>query len=380
MSQKSAVLLFVIGLLTTFGFAQGNREKMPDAAPTGLALEVTFIKTNPPAYMTLNESGAKSGGAWYSLFGRTPNFQTPPNALPVRAVNIVPLLEKDVVKVAVSVFKGHKFHDREEAVAVYSIRENERISVKELANFGVEPFEIAVVRVAPSATLLPSVINQTNSLQVTNIEPTFSTLPAYKISFLNISAKAVSAFAFETLADNQRKLLSGMPQGLQGEALIKAGAIYKRQFPNSLQNVKTTDGQPPPTQPNQTIVISAVVFEDGSYEGDASRAAQFRAFTLGRKLQLKQMSDFSLENLDKQTTNLKFTMDENAFADLLKEFPVLPEKEKTNLRMSVEIAANGVKREFLQALEKVKNQPPDELRAWLATANESHRKWFARLR
>ena len=50
MSQKSAVLLFVIGLLTIFGFAQGNREKMPDAAPTGLALEVTFIKTNPPAY------------------------------------------------------------------------------------------------------------------------------------------------------------------------------------------------------------------------------------------------------------------------------------------------------------------------------------------
>jgi hypothetical protein len=73
-------------------------------------------------------------------------------------------------------------------------------------------------------------------------------------------------------------------------------------------------------------------------------------------------------------------MDENAFAGLLKEFPALTEKEKTNLRMSVKIAANGVKRDFLQALEKMKNQPPDELRAWLTNVKEIHRKWLARLR
>jgi hypothetical protein len=59
-----------------------------------------------------------------------------------------------------------------------------------------------------------------------------------------------------------------------------------------MPNVKTADGQPPTSRPNQTFVVLAVVFEDGSYEGDASYAAQFRAFTLGRRLQLKQMSDY----------------------------------------------------------------------------------------
>jgi hypothetical protein len=323
---------------------------MPNAAPAGIALEVNFIKTTPPAYMTINENGSKSG-SWYALFGQIPNFQAPPNTLPVRSVNIVPQFEKDTVKVAVSVFKGHRFQEREEAVAVYFIRENERISVKELANFGVEPFELAVVRVAPSATILPSVINQTNSLQVAGIEPIFTTLPAYQISFINTSDKAVSAFAFETSTDNRRRL-SAMPQGVQGQALIEAGAIYERKFPNILQEVKITGGQSPTIQPNQTLVILMVVFEDGSYEGDAIQAARFCAFRLGRKLQLKQMGDFSLETLDKQTANLKFTMDENAFAELLKEFPSLTEKEKNSLRGAIEASASGVRREFLQPLEK----------------------------
>ena len=378
MNRKIAALLFVVGLLATFSAAQSNPEKTPSTAPTGLALEITFIKTNPPAYSSVRENG-DNGGGWFSLFGRVPNVQKP-DAPPVNAVNIIHRLEKDAIKITVSIFKGHKFRDQEIAVADFSMRENERISIKELTAFGVEPFEIHVVRVAPTASALPSIVNKTDSLQVTGVEPIFSTLPAYKITLLNTSDKAVSAFAFETVAHNGRKLVSAMPQGFEGASLIEPGATFEKEIPNDLQNVKTTDSQPPPVQPNQSFVILAAVFEDGSYEGDALTAARFRGFTLGRKSQLKKMLDFSPENLEKQTANLKFAPDENAFADLLKEFPALNEKDKASLRISVEVAARGVERNFLQALEKKRNQDPKALRVWLTTVNEIHRKWLARLR
>ncbi|MCA1638495.1 MAG: hypothetical protein LC768_09215, partial [Acidobacteria bacterium] len=355
MNRKMSLVfvgLFLVNAFGLAGFAQKN-------SPGELVLEITFLNGRPPAYQTISESAANSKWAWYSLFKRTPDFQIPAGGLPVRAVKFVPYFEKDSVKINVSVLTGQKFHDEEKVVGAYSARENERIVIKELKNFGVEPFEIAVVRVAPSASVLPSVINKTNSLQVIGVEPNFSTLPTYKLRLLNTSDKAISAFAFETLVNNQKRL-SGMPQGTQGAALIEAGETFEKLIPNSLQNVKMPDGAVPTVQPNQTIVITMVVFADGSYEGEMFAAAGFRGFLVGRKTALKQIINIlqpntKPENLARQMSNLQITLDEADFAALLKEFSALSEKEKANLRVPVEVAVSGVKKDFLRQLEEAQN-------------------------
>ncbi len=105
------------------------------------------------------------------------------------------------MKVRVSVFTGEKFHDKEVFVADLEIREDERKSVKELTEFGVEPFELAVVRDIPTVASLPTIVNKTASLQVA-VEPNFSLLPNFKMKLLNNSNKAVVAFAFEMVAGN----------------------------------------------------------------------------------------------------------------------------------------------------------------------------------
>jgi len=378
--NKKMLLLFVgLFLANVFGFASFAQK----TSPGGLALEITFYKGKPPAFQTISESSANAKWAWYSLFERTPHFQLAAGALPVRAVKFVPYLEKDLVKINVSVLTGQKFHDDEKVVGVYTARENERIVVKDLANFGVEPFQIAVVRVAPSATVLPSVINKTNSLQVTGVEPNFSTLPTFKLRLLNTSDKAVSAFAFETLVNNQKKL-SGMPQSERGAVLIEAGETFEKVIPNPVQNVKMPDGSVPAVQPNQTIVITMVVFADGSYEGDPITAASFRGFQTGRKSALKQIINLlqpaaQPENLAKQISNLQIAVEEPNFAALLKEFPAFSEKEKERLRISVEVAANGIKRDFSREFEAAQNLKPEEYRVWLTETKESFQKWLTEL-
>ncbi len=247
--NRKLLIMFVI---LCFGSASGLAQSAPQKpVPNGLVLKIVYFKGRPTAYNPVPDINAKPSGGWFALFQRIPNWQPPSaDALPVRAVNIISRLEGNAVKVNVSVFTGQKFHDREEFVADYLIGENEMIEVKELSKFGVEPFELSVVRVAPTVTTLPTVDNKTVSLAVTSIEPHYSTLPSYKIKFLNNSSKAVSAFTFETLSSDVRRL-SAMPHKPEGEILIKSGETYERILPNALQLTKTPDEQVPTTIPKK---------------------------------------------------------------------------------------------------------------------------------
>jgi len=381
MCRKTILFLILIlgNLFGLPGFAQKS-------SPSGLALEITFFKGRPPAHQSVAASAAEAKWAWYSLFNRLTNFQSSADRLPVRAVKFVPYLEKDVVKINVTVFTGNKSFENEEVVGVYSARENERITIKELEAFGVEPFEIAVIPVAPSTSVLPSIVNKTSSLQVTGIEPNFSTLPSYKITMLNNSEKAISAFTFETAVNGQRQL-SGMPQGENGEPLIKAGGEFEKEIPNALENRKSSSEQIPSVQANQTFIISSVIFDDGSYEGNAQSAAQFRAFALGRKLQLKQIIAFiqaneksELNALAEQALKLGTSVDEMEFNELLKDFPALNENEKSNLRNAVEIASDRIKREFVKDLEmQLQKSASNSVSIWLSLTKEQYQNWMRKL-
>lgn len=379
--------LLLVNTFVVFGFAQKS-------SPTGLTLEIKFLKERLPAYQAVAGSAAEKKWAWYSLFNRTPNFQAPAGSLPVKAVKIIPYLNVDTVEVQVSVFKGVDRFEREEMVGVYFIRENERLTLKDLKKFGVEPFEIAVVRVAPSASALPTIANKTNSLQVTSVEPNFSTLPTYKIRFLNSSDKAVIAFALETSVDGQKRL-QGLPQGEEDKPLIEPGGTFEKEMSSVIEQKQFSDGQVPPAQPNQTFTITAVNFADGSYEGDPHAAAQFRAFSVGRKVQLRRIipllekaarSDAQIsvfKELHSQIAALSREIDENSSAELLKEFPMLSDKEKSDLRMMASVSAHGFAVDARKQLDIFTNNNPtpdaDTIRKWLEEKINSYRNRLTRI-
>ena len=140
-----------------------------------------------------------------------------------------------------------------------------------------------------------------------------------------------------------------------------------------------------------TLVIETVVFEDGSYEGNAFNAARFRAFSVGDKLWLEKTvpiwqsfssdkSEFS--KLAEKIPLLSDEPDETAYLELLKDFPMLSDKEKSDLRISIQVAIKTSKREMLADMQKIRETPNQDAKAFrvsLAETKEKYQNQLARL-
>lgn len=362
------------------------------AAPSMLTLEITFHKDRKPAYQLIGENDKLKKGSWFALFETLPDWRQPESALPVRAVNIVPTMENGLVKVRVSVFLGKKYHEKEEFVAEYRMREDEKVSVEELKKFGVAPFEIAVVRLVQTASVLPRVINKSESVTVVGLEPVSSAVPSYKLILANNSENAVSAISFRVTVDDSLRL-SGIPQGAGGRPLIEPGKMLEKEIPNATKLVKVAPGQPIPVETNQTLTIAAVIFEDDSFEGEALEAARFLSFKFGRKVQLERIvellgqaveSKTALSELESRAENLGVEIDDNNFNSFTAKFADLPEKEKFSLRNAINTAMQSVKRDFISDVKNLaesrENSKTSDLRNWLKISRQKYQDWLLRLK
>ena len=362
------------------------------STPTGVALEVTYFKGKPPTYQTVPGIDSKANGSWYALFRRVPSWQLPAGELPVQAVNVTSRLETAGIRVYVSLFRGTRFHEKEEQVASFLIREDEKISVRELGQFGLEPFEIKAFRVTPTLADPPTARSNAESIAVIGIEPVRSTLPTYKIKLQNLSGKDVLALGVELFVNN-RKRLSSLPQGKEGQPLIAAGGSY-----DLIQSIAkgarpTLIGYEPDTPPNQQVVIATAVFRDGSYEGNARTAATFRAFLLGRKLAAEKLlgvirklssspettTSAAASSLKTQVSAMLSDSDIALVDVVLRDMPAITVNEKLELKGAVDIASNGMKTDFLKELQSFIDEPsgPAAFREWLKRKSEGYRKWLS---
>src|SRR5947209_5432290 len=366
-------------------------------APTGLVLEVTYFQSRPPAYQPVPGQDSKPNGAWYGLFGHTPSWQPPAGFLPVQAVNILSRVEGDGVRVSVSVFVGARLHEKEVQVATYLIRENEKVRTDGLRQFGVEPFEIKVSRVSPVSTGLPQVLNRTESVAVLNIEPNNSTLPSYKLQLRNLSNKSIIALGINVMANNRLRK-SATPRGQEGLPLIEAGSIYNQNVSGAYNAQSAPGGYVPDAPPNQEIIITTVVFADGSYEGDAQTAAAVRGFRTGEKLQVQKLIPLIQDALNETSTDVsqaieKFRTrvnslskeaDADALSELQQAFPTLNQKVKADLKETIEVSLNAIKFDLLKSLQKLVKADAQSVSAaafhdWLSQTKERYEQWLARL-
>jgi hypothetical protein len=369
--------------------SQQRRQTRPAGA--GLALEVTYYQGRPPTYHQV------IGSTSYALFRRVPSWTPPAGSFPVSGVGIVSRLEGDAVRIEVSVVLGVRSEEKVEPVSTHLIHENEKITISELTRFGVEPFEVKVVRFINSRTIQPMVTSQAGSIAVLGIDPKNSTLPSYKVSLRNLSGQNVMAIGVEALLNGQKRLIS-MPQGKEGLPLIAPGAVYELSTLGARDALLTSEGYRPNSPPIHAIVITVAMFEDNSYEGDAKTAALFRAFMIGRKIQVARLiplmqagadpteSDVSAaaNRLKTQVSSLSDEAETSEVDRLLKEFPTLGADVKERLKKGIEATLHGVKADLLRDLQKFVNPGSQSLDAqafqtWLRVNKEKYEKWLSRL-
>jgi hypothetical protein len=182
------------------------------------------------------------------------------------AIDVISREDQGAMRVSVSIiYNDIKVQEwwkdkKEKPVGTYVVHEGETVRASELAQFGIEPFEFSAVD-ARSVVLSPSerpfITNRTQSLQVVSLE---KSLDEYRLTLKNVGEKTIARF---TVLQGSSGRVSG---GLQ------PGAIDTAHFVGPV-----ADGG---------ITISNVVFEDGTFEGDAkSEALDFLAERQGQKIQ-----------------------------------------------------------------------------------------------
>lgn len=394
--RRAAALMAVLAICALAGGATASRQREEPSPPTGLVLEVVADKEHEPLHIAVPGAGSEPRGAWSPRFRRIPSFQPKPGAPPIKAVNVTSRVEGMGVRVFVSVLSGERTIESEEAVASYLVGTNETVVVKELERFGIEPFEIRVVRVTPVGPTLPRVENAAESIVVLGVEANESTLPSYTVTLQNRSPKSVVALKIEGYVDGVRRL-QAMPHGRDGAALVEPGATHRLPVPG-MGRVEAISGSAVPTSPEtEVIAIATAVFDDGSYEGSAEHAAAIRAIMLGRKIQIERviaLLDRALaapggevppvSALEKEVSALSTRPDAAATAELFGAFPVLDEVARNRARIALEVALAGVKTDVLAGLEELEKSLPSgpaetSVRAWLTATRDRYAAWLSRL-
>jgi len=221
-------------------------------------------------------------------------------------------------------------------IASRLVHVDETISIDETQRVGIQPFQLKLVRAAPWSVGPPEIVNKTQAL---NVEATTEERPAYTITVRNVSTRNISALQWYGI-ENDRKGGGGGEQA--SPWLIRAGGLHQihQHFSNSEE--KQTDDAKPEFPRRRQIIIAAVLFDDGSFEGDLDVAAGMAASWSGEVLQLSriipllQTASASADQdqagiLTKLKTDLGALGDEvdpERVAKVLLRFPQLPEEAK----------------------------------------------------
>jgi hypothetical protein len=312
-------------------------------------------------------------------------------------VRVISRVEGDAVRVIVSTLSGSKALENEQRVGTYLIRETEKISIDDLKQFGIEPFQIKLVRVNPNIPPVPPVILKgVESVVVINSMAKETTLPSYRIILRSQSNKNIVGLGVDVVAGGRVQITS-KPRGIDGQPLIPAGKEYWLTVaaPNRAQ--ETPGGYVPTSPTDQQILIKGAVFDDGTYEGDAETAVAVRGYQAGEKMVLPRLIPLlesalnssnadlieALKNLKSQVSSVGSDADPQIVKTLTSEFPQASDTRR-EIKETMEVSATTIKSTLLKEIHTLQNAGAQSLnadlyRTWLTKTRERYEKWLSRL-
>lgn len=336
-----SVLLLVSGI-STFGQTPAKPVQAPDLA-SDYVLEVMYYKGSRLAYQRLNNFTI------YGAFQMVEGWKPKPGEVRVEGVKIFPLQQPGPTIVRVKLIRGEHW-EVEEVVGDYPVSEKTTIA-KDMASYGIVPFEMRLVRAPATVAELPTIKNSTKSL-IVGVEPATSVLPSFTATVQNSSDKAVIGFTYFTSIGANKKF-SGIAKDRMGGILIAPGAVYKRTFPYPTKAVTESTGDVPEAESGLQLNIPAVIFSDGSYEGDPAGALRLRGGKTGEKIQLTRILDLlrspaaaNAALFERKVNELSYKIELGDVKVLATEFPGRSDEDWEWARSAAEVAANDINRSF----------------------------------
>jgi hypothetical protein len=390
-AQVKTLIIIVVAVCCLASAAAAQEKSSDEQQPSsGLLLKVVRVEGERPQF-----DGVPCR-FWTPIFGRVAATRPGKNPLPIQAVQVAARMEGDKVRVSVSLLRGERLPDKEEAMASYLVGVGEEVSARELEAFGVEPYRFAVVKRESPVPALPAIVNQTQSIEVASVELELSKRAALRYTLRNLSGKDVAAVRVNTTRNN-RPWMTGLLRGKQGRTLIKPGDVYADAMPVDGAATPAADGYVP-TLPD-TLVVASVVFADGTYEGEVETAVTSKAFQVGDRIQIARIvallreaqaaadvnTPAAVARLRARVAALDCDADAAALAEVSNSYPEFVKDPRGVARASLGAALNGRRRDLLGALEAFEkagaaSPGASDFAAWLKGRLEIYESWLARVR
>jgi hypothetical protein len=301
----------------------------------------------------------------------------------VRAVKFETQFNGETTGVRVTVFRGSKGFEREDLVGLFKLGLGEHRLISELQSFQIEPIDITISDAPSPIPAQPTFELRTGAVEVVGTESEGSPMPAYRIKFRNVTQKNISALALSVVNGP-----SALLQGTEGAPLIRAGAVYE-EYLALPQDAGRANG--PGAGEAHTVIVSAAVFEDGSYDGPVETACTFESLSVGRAFWLRSVlpvldQQMSMDNADawvsaaqlrQQISNLKAVVPSEL---LSKKSSVSSSCTPPGLR--IEPSFNAMRLRLMRELDQIistRPAPPIDFKQWLRTTRNSYASWLGRL-
>ena len=248
---------------------------------------VVLVKTFADGRTTRTVVSDRKGDSWTPYFPRLKSWTPPPGKPPISALRVTHTLTEHGVLVHVSVLRGSP-HQEEEQVESVTVRADQPAVVERLRDFGLEPVTLSLIPLDATLLAPPRVENETAGLSVENIEVLVDPDPRYRVTVRNLTQKAAIMFFVKTFVADQ--LSSSGRQGHQdGSALIVPGGAFEFIVRGTSHSSPTANGWSPGSL--DAIELAAVLWDDGTFEGEPEHVATSVLLYVGRRAQLRRVVD-----------------------------------------------------------------------------------------
>jgi hypothetical protein len=251
----------------------------------------------------------------------------------------------------------------QQKMGTYSPHLNESIVLRQMEQFGLQPWTIKIVTAQmPTPASLPTV-NEVPSIQP---EILGKDREGYRVALRNLSSRAVTAFLVETTFDHNSNFQESNDRGV----LIAPGANHEfRLFCDT--SASNTSSRIAPGPAACAFILKAALFADGSYEGDANAAATLAARPYAAQFQSRRvhelidniLADSSLDDTSKLTRvrselpKLVVQPDPAILEQIQLRFPGLSPVGLGSVNATINAALASEKQRALGALEEFEKLP-----------------------
>jgi hypothetical protein len=268
----------VLAFALVAGISQAPATPAPPAQ-TPLALVMTFADGHKITRLL-----KPTGEMWTPAVRILPGRTVTSNGLPVTALHVAHVVQGDTVVVTVALLFGSP-HQVRTPVATVDVTARAPVRVDALEKAGVEAVTFSIAGVSAAIPYAAAV--ESPSLAVSGrFEAVSQDTPTYRFTIANASGRDIVAFRYEAFAGDRRRL-SAMPRGARDGPLVAAGGEHTIEVSVSASSSPQTGLDS--WQPLDRVVITGIVWGDGTTDGDPSLKRSIDALRRSHARQLRRV-------------------------------------------------------------------------------------------